>query len=295
MTMPIPPDEDHSMPDQITAQPVADTADGHLGLDELADLAVGESPADPTVADRAEAHLASCAECRAEFAQVQADLDLMSSSLASLELSSASVVDLPVADMPVTVAARLDRVLAEESEARMHPVSGDPARADERVRGDDQTQADDAQHGNVVPLRHPTPFKAPATASYVKQTGFLRLMLVAAVAASVVGFGGYVISASAGMNEPTAVSPVQVHPDGLASQASEIAEIRDLDPHLFSAAWRCARQVINGRITGITPVYTEGEETYLVYTRAGGVTYARLLYGCADDAPVAGVPVRLSQ
>lgn len=265
------------MPDQLTAYPVADTADGHLGLDELADLAVGETAADLAVA--AEAHLASCTACRAEFTQVQADLDLMSTSLAALDLSSA-----PTLDLPVTVAARLDRALAEESEARIHPVGNDHSVSADRIRDD-----------NVVSLRQPTPLKAPATASYVKQTGFLKLMLVAAVAASVVGFGGYVISASAGMNEPTAISPVQVHPDGLASQASRIAEDRDIDPHFFSAAWRCARQVINGRITGITPVYSDGDETYLVYTRAGGITYARLLYGCADNAPVAGTPVRLTE
>ncbi|MFT4165508.1 MAG: hypothetical protein QM650_09730 [Microlunatus sp.] len=266
------------MPDQFTAHPVADTADGHLGLDDLADLAAGEAPEDPAVAAWAEAHLAACSECRAELAQVRADLDLVSTSLASLDLGSLPVGKLqgaelpraqaPGAEMPVTVAARLDRVLAEESE---------PDRS------------------NVLPLRRPTPVRAPATASYVKQTGFLKLMLVAAVAASVVGFGGYVISASTGMNEPTAVSPVQVHPDGLASQATEIAEVRDVDPHLFSAAWRCARRVIDSRITGITPVYSEGEETYLVYTRVGGVKYARLLYGCSDDTPTAGPPVRLTE
>lgn len=265
------------MPDQLATHPVADSADGHLGLDELADLAVGEAPADLTVA--AEAHLAWCAVCRAEFVQVQADLDLMSTSLAALDLSSA-----PALDMPVTVAARLDRALAEESEARIHPVTDDQGVSADQLRDD-----------NVVSLRQPTPLKAPATASYVKQTGFLKLMLVAAAAASVVGFGGYVISASAGMNEPTAISPVQVHPDGLASQATQLAEDRDIDRHLFSAAWRCARQVIDGRITGITPVYSDGEETYLVYTRAGGITYARLLHGCAEDAPVADAPVRLTE
>lgn len=260
---PLPPDEDHSMPDQLATEPAAHTAGGHLGLDELADLAVGEPPEDPVVAAEAAAHLASCPVCQAEFAQVRSELDLMSSALGSLELKYG-----PTAEIPVTVAARLDRVLAEEA---------------------------DAAPSNVRPLRRSTPLKAPATASYVKQTGFFKIMLVAAAAASVVGFGGYVISASAGMNEPSAISPVQVHPDALASQASELAEDRDLDPHLFSAAWRCARQVIDGRITGITPVYTEGEETYLVYTRAGGITYARLLHGCADDNPTAGPAVRLTE
>lgn len=278
-TPPFPPDEEHSMPDQLASQPAADTVGGHLGLDELADLAVGEPPTDPVIAAGVEAHLADCARCQAEFAQVQADLDLMSSALGSLELRYG-----PSADLPVTVAARLDRVLAEESDVAVSP---SPAT--------DNAVADNPATDNIVPLRQPTPLKAPATASYVKQTGFLKIMLVAAAAASVVGFSGYVISASAGMNEPSAISPVQVQPDALASQASELAENRDLDPHLFSAAWRCARQVIDGRITGITPVYTEGEETYLVYTRAGGITYARLLHGCAEDTPTAGAPVRITE
>ena len=264
------------MPDHPSTEPAAATADGHLGLDELADLAVGELQADPAVGAAASAHLAACPVCRAEFVQVQADLDRMTSALRTLDLVTTSDTwtpdlsssDRSATDLPVTVAARLDRVLAKESDAR---------------------------RGNVVPLRRPAPLKAPATASYVKQTGFLKIMLVAAAAAAVVGFGGYVVSASAGMNEPTAISPVQVQPDGLASQASELAEVRDPDPHLFSAAWRCARKVIDGRITGITPVYSEGEETYLVYTRAGGITYATLLYGCGSDTPTVGHSVRLTE
>ena len=253
------------MPDPITVQPVADPADGHLGLDDLADLAVGEAPEDPAVAAGAAAHLASCAACQAELAQIRADFELSSSSLQALDLAAPEPSG---HDMPVTVAARLDRALAEEFEARLD---------------------------NVRPLRRPAPLKAPATASYVRQTGFFKIMLAAAALAAAVGFGGYVVSASAGMNEPTAIAPVQVHPDGLASQASQLAEDRDLDPHLFSAAWRCARQVIDDRISGITPVYTNGEATYLVYTRSDGVTYARLLSGCTEDAPLAGPPVRVTK
>ena len=114
--------------------------------------------------------------------------------------------------MPVTVAARLDRVLAGE-------------------------------RATVLPFRRSAPLKAPASASYVKQTGVVRIMLAAAVAAAVVGFGGYVLSASAGLNEPSALSPTQVHQAALADQARVLAQNRNLDPHLFSAAWRCAREV----------------------------------------------------
>ncbi len=170
--------------------------------------------------------------------------------------SPASWPHCPPPTMPVTVAAQLDRVLAGEG-------------------------------ATVLPFRRSAPLKAPASASYVKQTGVIRIMLAAAVAAAVVGFGGYVVSASAGLNEPSALSPTQVHQAALADQARILAQNRNLDPHLFSAAWRCAREVTTGRITGITPVYVGGDENYLVYTRSGGRTYATLVTGCGDT-PAAG-------
>ena len=45
----------------------------HLALDDLADLAVGELPVDAR--SPAEDHLAGCASCRAELAQLRTDLD----------------------------------------------------------------------------------------------------------------------------------------------------------------------------------------------------------------------------
>ena len=176
---------------------------------------------------------------------------------------SVQLAALPTQTMPVTVAAQLDRVLAGE-------------------------------RATVLPFRRSAPLKAPASASYVKQTGVVRLMLAAAVAAAVVGFGGYVLSASAGLNEPSALSPTQVHQAALADQARLLAQSRNLDPHLFSAAWRCARAVTTGRITGITPVYVAGDENYLVYTRSGGRTYATLVTGCGET-PAAGTPVELTE
>ena len=74
----------------------------HLALDDLADLAVGELPVDASTA--AKAHLARCGSCRAELAQVSADLDSLSGQLAPLRTSP----------MPVAEAARLDRVLADK-------------------------------------------------------------------------------------------------------------------------------------------------------------------------------------
>ena len=223
----------------------------HLALDDLADLAVGELPIEASVA--AEEHLAVCGTCRADLAELSADLEAVSGQLGAL----------PTPTLPVTVAAQLDRVLAGEE-------------------------------ATVLPFRRSAPLKAPASAGYVKQTGVVRIMLAAAVAAAVVGFGGYVLSASAGLNEPSALSPTQVHQAALAEQAKTLAQNRNLDPHLFSAAWRCAREVTTGRITGITPVYVAGEENYLVYTRTSGRTYATLVTGCGET-PTAGERVELSE
>lgn len=288
MTTPPLPPEDAAAPDPERG-PSADQkpsmtshlAAEHLSLDELADISVGELSPDAVAG--AETHLAGCESCRTELAQLTAEMGTVTEGLSGLDpLLEDAVLDgaapesggrpAMLAPMPVTVAARLDRTLAAESELR-------------RVSGG----------GTVLPFAGSAPLRAPATASYVKQTGVVKLMLAAAVAAAVVGFGGYVISASAGLNEPSALSPTQVHPEALASQAGELAESRDPDPHLFSAAWRCARKVTPGRITGITPVYVDGEQNYLVYTRSGGVTYATLVSGCGTSTPTAGRPVRLSE
>ena len=227
------------MPDNLAAE--------HLSLDDLADFAVGELPADSAAAVRE--HLATCSSCRAELDQLGADLDQVTAELGAMGADAGRPT------MPVTVAARLDRVLAGESDSQASGTGGG-------IGGD----------ASGTPRRPATPLKAPATATYVKQTGVVRLMLAAAVAAAVVGFGGYLISASAGLNEPTALSPTQVHPMRWPPGEGPGGERATLMPHVFSAAWRCARKVTAGRITGITLVYVDGNQHYLVYTRSGGIT-----------------------
>ena len=251
------------MPDNLAAE--------HLSLDDLADFTVGELSADSAAGVRE--HLATCASCRAELDQLGTDLGQVSAELAALG------ADPGPATMPVTVAARLDRLLAEEADSQVSGRSGEVGGGNASVR----------------PLRPTAPLKAPATATYVKQTGVVKLMLAAAMAAAVVGFGGYVVSATAGLNEPSVLSPTQVHPDALAAQATSLAQSRDLDAHLFSAAWKCARKVTTGRITGITLVYVNGAEHHLVYTRSKGVSYATLVSGCAEESPAAGHRVRLTE
>jgi len=262
------------MPDHLAGE--------HLSLDDLADLAVGEPGELGVAAEAAQQHLATCPHCRSELDQLAVDLDRVSAELGTWAEAAPRA-------MPVTVAARLDRVLAEETELRR---SGAAAEAPTDVSTPAESLGNAA---TVTPLRRPTPLKAPATASYVKQTGAVRIMLAAAVAAVVVGFGGYVLSATAGLNEPSALSPTLVHPDALAAQARTLADSRDLDAHPFSAAWRCARKVTTGRITGIAPVYVNGEQNYLVYTRSGGITYATLVSGCDLARPTAQPRVPLSE
>ena len=82
-TPPLPPDEpvvpDAPEPGSPTDQetPMPDhLALDHLALDELADLAVGELPVAESVA--AEQHLARCASCRVELAQLRTDVDSLS-------------------------------------------------------------------------------------------------------------------------------------------------------------------------------------------------------------------------
>ena len=308
----LPADQDPSMTSHLAAE--------HLTLDELADLSVGELPVDASAA--AEVHLAECEPCRSELAQLTAEMGVVTAGLSGLSDLlgfDASARDIHRADagnpsssspgaapgflppMPVTVAARLDRVLAAESESRQVGGGSGSAESDSGVSGSGtggpragESGVVESGAGTVVPLVS-APLKAPATASYVKQTGVVRLMLAAAVAAAVVGFGGYFVSASAGLNEPSTLSPTQIHPDALASQAGQLAQRQDLDPHLFSAAWRCARKVTTGRITGITVVYVNGEPHNLVYTRSGDVTYATLVSGCDTDNPTAGRPVKLTE
>lgn len=257
-TPPLPPDE----PDAPAAPEPGSPTDqepsmpDHLALDHLALDDLADLAVGELSVEASVAAEAHLAVC----GSCGADLAELS---ADLEAVSGRLAALPLPTLPVTVAAQLDRVLAGEE-------------------------------ATVLPFRRSAPLKAPASASYVRQTGVVRLMLAAAVAAAVVGFGGYVLSASAGLNEPSALSPTQVHQAALAEQAKTLAENRNLDPHLFSAAWRCAREVTTGRITGITPVYVAGQQNYLVYTRASGRTYATLVTGCGER-PTAGDRVELTE
>ena len=117
--------------------------------------------------------------------------------------------------------------------------------------------------------------------------------LAAAAAAAVVGFGAYVASASAGLNEPPVVAAVSS--SNLGAQAA-VFERHGLDPHRFSRAWQCARQVTDGRIVGLAASTVDGTPALLVYTRSGATTEVTVVTGCASAAaPSAGPSALVSR
>jgi anti-sigma factor RsiW len=111
--------------------------------------------------------------------------------------------------------------------------------------------------------------------------------LAAVAVAGVVGFGAYLISASAGLNEPPVVAAVHSSDLGLEARALEQAA-GGLSPHRFSQAWGCARKVTDGRITGLAASRVDGTPALLVYTKSDGSTLVTVVTGCASDTPAAG-------
>jgi hypothetical protein len=111
--------------------------------------------------------------------------------------------------------------------------------------------------------------------------------------AGIVGFAGYFLSASAGLNEPQATAPAVVSSGSLGPQAHAIEQRNDLTPHRFSAAWQCARDVTDGRITAITSAVVDGQPALLVYISSAGRTTVTVVTGCGSGQPVAGASTTL--
>ena len=109
-------------------------------------------------------------------------------------------------------------------------------------------------------------------------------VLAAAAAATLVGFGGYVVSARAGLNEPPS-GAAAVSSGELSTQAGDLERRRDVDPHRFSRAWSCAREVTDGRITGIVSVTVDGSPALLVYLGGGDGQRVAVVEGCDRGAP----------
>jgi hypothetical protein len=102
-----------------------------------------------------------------------------------------------------------------------------------------------------------------------------------------VGFGAYLISASAGLNEPPVVAAINSGDLRVEAQALEQAA-GGLSPHRFSQAWGCARKVTEGRITGLAASTVDGTPALLVYTKSDGSTQVTVVTGCGSSMPSAG-------
>lgn len=169
----------------------------------------------------------------------------------------------PAPRMPAEVAARLDTVLAGEVERRdrKHAWAGVPV---ERLSLGD--------FGGDLHRR--------------SRRRTLAGVLAAATLAAAVGFGAYVVSATAGLNEPPVVAAVNSR--SLDRQAAGLAARGDLEPHRFSRAWQCARQATSGRITALANTTVDGVPALLVYLRRGSGTVVVVVEGCGTGRPKAG-------
>lgn len=223
----------------------------HVRLDELAEDAEGLLEPDR----RAEVgrHLQTCATCR-ESAEALGGVRVL--------LAAA-----PAPRMPAAVSTRLAGVLTAESERRATTRS-ERAPSDRRVKPGLGTFGDHLQG--------------------LSKRRFVPVAVAGLLASAAVGFGGYVVSASAGLNEPTATAVALPESGDLGARARDIRDQRDVDPHRFSRAWRCARVVTDGPITGITRIQVGGLPALLVYVGARGAEQAVVVTGCDTGAPAIG-------
>jgi hypothetical protein len=74
-----------------------------------------------------------------------------------------------------------------------------------------------------------------------------------------------------------------------------VARRVDLTPHRFSRAWQCAREVTDGRITGIASTTVDGVPALLVYLRKDDATQVVIVTGCGREAPSAGSSALVSR
>jgi len=236
----------------------------HPLLTELAEW--DEGLFDAEQASALEAHVTGCAECAAAVS----DLREVTRRLAAV----------PAPPMPAAAAARLDTVLAGEVDRRERRQTLRVASGGGDGSGPPGwTRRTLGRFGEDLPRR-----------SLLRRA----LLVPAAVAAAAgVGFGAYVISASAGLNEPPVVSAISSR--SLGPQAGALTRNTDLDPHRFSRAWQCARAATEGRIVGLASSTVDGVPALLVFTRSGATTLVTVVTGCESDRPRAGQTAEVSR
>jgi anti-sigma factor RsiW len=196
---------------------------------------------------------------RAAFAEshIAGCADCRAQSEALHEISGMLRTEPPLS-MPEAVARRLNDVVAAESALRMDVWKPRPTLG---KFGED--------------------LKKPPTLRWALPA------LAAAAVAAVVGFGAYVISASAGLNEPPVVAAINSSDLGAEARYLEQAS-GGLSPHRFSQAWDCARKVTEGRITGLAASTVDGTPALLVYTKSDASNLVTVVTGCGSAAPSAG-------
>jgi hypothetical protein len=225
----------------------------HIGFDELADAAAGLL--DAARAAQIHTHLSDCEQCTVRASGLNQVTELLASE--------------PPPTMPAGVSVRLEQVLAAEGRRRSAVAEAGPSTlVSPRIKPGLGNFGDDL-------ARHPRRL-------------FLRSALGACLLAGAIGFAGYFVSASAGMNEPPATAPAVVSSSELGPEASSVLKRADLSAHRFSQAWQCARDVTDGRITAITAAVVDGTPALLVYTEHEKTTEVTVVKGCGTGSPFAG-------
>lgn len=251
----------------------------HISIDELADADAGLL--DDGRRSAVEEHLVGCADCRAQ--------------IESLHQVTARLAAESVPAMPTDVFARLDAALREESSYRAAGVSS----LAQRPPGQPELVRPGSVHPRNVHTVYAGYLARPTLGHFgqdrprARRGRWVAPLLAAAAAAALVGFGGYVLSASAGLNEPLPVAAA-VNSRDLSADARALEQSRNLNPHRFSRAWRCARSVTEGRINGLASTTVDGGPALLVYTREGATTSVTVVTGCDAGRPEAGRTAQLS-
>lgn len=261
----------------------------HIDIDELADDAEGLLTPERT--SEIATHLAGCQLCQSNATALAEVHDLLAAA--------------PSVAMPDEVFARLQDTIAGEQQLRSENVrrqAGDPLGPAAPIIGTGRPPyVDDGGHPSALGGgRFPKPHIAEHFTETKRRRRGLRAKFAAGAAgatllASTAGFGGYVLSASAGANEPPTDQPI-VAPDtqSLASSAARAAS-NGLDSYRFSRAWQCARRATNGHITGIRSTVLGGEHGYLVFLKTDAGSHAVFVTGCDTGIPTAGPTVKVER
>ena len=246
----------------------------HPSIEDLADAA--EELLDPARNRALAAHLAACPPCQRRAA--------------ALEQVRTTLAAEPSPAMPPAVAARLSDTLREESRWRGSATGPAPLAAPRPDRPPGAYALDPGHHLHQRPAHqghgHATLGDVGAHRGPRPRWRRWAPALAAAVVASAVGFAGYVLSATAGLNDPPVLAAA-VSTRDLAAQASTLEQRQDLDPHRFSSAWFCARSVTRGRITGLAGAQVDGRPALLVYSRSDDTTTVTVVTGCNGVQPTA--------